>query len=82
VTSKLAQPSITLDTSGEDAVAQEVTDMAKSAPKGDGHRIGAVKGRAQFKTPSGHWAKRDKQTGQLMDIKSDGTPFKGVRREN
>lgn len=55
--------------------------MAKNAPKGDGRRIGAVKGRSQFKTPSGHWAKRDKQTGQIIDVKSDGTPFKGVTRE-
>lgn len=55
--------------------------MAKNAPKGDGHRIGAVKGRTQFKTPSG-WAKRDKATGQIMDVKSGGKPFKGVTRES
>ncbi|MEX6867248.1 hypothetical protein AB2D15_34485, partial [Pseudomonas aeruginosa] len=33
-------------------------------------------------TPSGHWVKRDAETGQFMDVKtSDKTPFKGVRKE-
>ncbi len=55
--------------------------MAKNPPTGDGHRIGAVRQRAQTKAPNGNWVKRDKQTGRFMDQKSDGTPFKGVRRE-
>lgn len=55
--------------------------MAKNKPYGDGHRIGAVKDRSQFQTPSGNWAKRDTETGRIMDVKADGTPFKGVRRE-
>ena len=55
--------------------------MAKNAPKGDGHRIGAVRDRSQFQTPSGDWAKRNATTGRIMDVKSDGKPFKGVRRE-
>jgi len=55
--------------------------MAKRAPKGDGHRIEAVKGRPHFKTPSG-LAKRDKSTGQITDVKSDGKPFKGVTRQS
>ncbi|MFP3666568.1 hypothetical protein SB717_15600 [Priestia sp. SIMBA_032] len=46
-----------------------------------GHRDGAVKGRSQFKTPSGHYAKRDTSTGRIMDVKSDNKPFKGVRKE-
>jgi len=25
--------------------------------------------------------KRDKDTGRFMDVKQDGTPFKGVRKE-
>ncbi|MCF2828768.1 hypothetical protein L1286_13410 [Pseudoalteromonas sp. SMS1] len=55
--------------------------MAKNAPYGDGKRIGAVKERSQFQTPSGLWAKRDTNTGRIMDVKMDGEPFKGVRRE-
>lgn len=46
------------------------------------HRDGAVKGRSQFQTPSGLWAKRDKETGQIMDVKTSGkAPFKGVTKE-
>ncbi|MEJ6531815.1 hypothetical protein [Pseudoalteromonas lipolytica] len=56
--------------------------MAKNAPTGDGRRIGAVKGRSQTQTPSGHYVKRDTETGRFMDVKtSDKTPFKGVRKE-
>lgn len=55
--------------------------MAKNKPYGDGHRKGAVKQRSQTKTTSGHWVKRDKATGKFMDVKSDGTPFKGVTKE-
>ena len=56
--------------------------MAKNAPAGDGRRIGAVKGRSQTQTPSGHYVKRDAETGRFMDVKtSDKTPFKGVRKE-
>ncbi|MDN7534669.1 hypothetical protein [Burkholderia orbicola] len=56
--------------------------MAKNKPFGDGHRIGAVRDRSQTQTPSGHYVKRDAETGRFMDVKtSDKTPFKGVRRE-
>lgn len=56
--------------------------MAKNNPVGDGHRIGAVRGRSQTQTPSGHYVKRDTETGRFMDVKTtDKTPFKGVRRE-
>jgi len=55
--------------------------MATNPPKGDGHRIGAVKERSQTQTPSGNWVKRDTNTGRFMDVKSDGQPFKGVRKE-
>ena len=55
--------------------------MATNKNKSDGHREGAVKGRSQFKTPSGKSAKRDTKTGQIIDVKSDKKPFKGVRRE-
>ena len=56
--------------------------MATNPPKGDGHRNGAVKNRSQFKTPSGNYAKRNSDNGQIMDVKSDKKPFKGVRKEN
>ena len=55
--------------------------MAKNAPVGDGHRIGAVRQRTQTVTSSGHYVKLDIETGRFMDVKSDKTPFKGVRRE-
>lgn len=56
--------------------------MAINPPKGDGHRIGAVRDRTQTKTPSGNWVKRDKETGRFMDVKtSSKEPFKGVTKE-
>lgn len=56
--------------------------MAKNHPPGDGHRIGAVRGRSQTQTPSGDWVKRDTSTGRFLDVKTSSTgPFKGVRRE-
>lgn len=56
--------------------------MAKDKPYGDGHRIGAVRDRSQTQTPSGHYVKRDAETGRFMEVKTtDKTPFKGVRRE-
>jgi hypothetical protein len=54
--------------------------MATNPPAGPG-RIGAVRDRSQFLAPSGLWAKRDLTTGQIMDQKADGSPFKGVRKE-
>jgi hypothetical protein len=55
--------------------------MAKNPPTGDNHRIGAVRERSQTQTPSGHYVKRDTTSGRFMDVKSDGKPFKGVRKE-
>lgn len=52
--------------------------MAKNT--GQGFRRGAVTGRSQVKTPSAY-VKRDRATGQFMDVKSDGKPFKGVSKE-
>jgi hypothetical protein len=54
--------------------------MAKNPPKGPG-RIGAVKDRSQFLAPNGNWAKRNRTTGEIMDQKLGGEPFKGVRKE-
>lgn len=45
-------------------------------------RKGAVKNRSQIYNPStGNYVKRDTKTGQFIDVKSDGKPFKGVRKE-
>lgn len=56
--------------------------MAKNGPKGGG-RIGAVKDRSQvFNPQTGQWVKRDSTNGRFLDGKKDGTPFKGVRKEN
>lgn len=56
--------------------------LATNPPAGDGKRNGAVTGRSQTKTPSGHYVKRDTSTGRFMDVKtSSKTPFKGVRKE-
>lgn len=56
--------------------------MATNPPTGDGHRKGAVRDRSQTKPPSGHYVKRNTETGRFMDVKtSDKTPFKGVRKE-
>jgi len=57
--------------------------MATNPPKGDGHRNGAVKERSQtYNTKTDTWVKRDSDTGRFMDVKSDGKPFKGVRKED
>jgi hypothetical protein len=53
--------------------------MAKNT--GAGHRKGAVTARTQFQRPDGHWQKRDERTGELMAVKDDGKPFKGVAKE-
>ncbi len=57
------------------------TPMATNKNRHDGHLEGQVKDRSQFQTPSGNWAKRDTSTGQIVNVKSDPTPFKGVRKE-
>lgn len=59
----------------------EVIILATNPPKGDGHRIGAVKDRSQVFNPKTEtWTKRAPD-GKFMDGKKDGTPFKGVRKE-
>jgi len=56
--------------------------MATNGKPGDNRRHGAVRDRSQTQTPSGHWVKRDADTGRFMDVKtSDNKPFKGVRKE-
>ncbi len=54
--------------------------MAKNTGKGS--RKGSVDDRTQFETPSGQHAKRDTETGEIIDVKtSDDKPFKGVAQE-
>ena len=56
--------------------------MAKNGKVGDGHRNGAVKDRSQTYNPkTEQWVKRDASSGRFMDVKQDGTPFKGVTKE-
>lgn len=56
--------------------------MAKNPPSGDGHRIGAVREKSQTYNPAtDKWVMRDTNTGRFMDVKQDGKPFKGVRKE-
>ena len=55
--------------------------MATNPPKGPG-RKGAVKQRSQFVNPKTDiTAKRDAITGRIMDNKTSGGTFKGVRSE-
>ncbi|MDD3095748.1 MAG: hypothetical protein WC372_12135 [Candidatus Neomarinimicrobiota bacterium] len=57
--------------------------MAKNKPYGDNSRKGAISKRSQVFNPQNQrFVKRDAETGKFMDQKSDGTPFKGVRKEN
>jgi hypothetical protein len=54
--------------------------MAKNT--GKDYRKGEVKDRSQVLNPkTQQWVKRDAETGRFMDVKEDGDPFKGVRRE-
>lgn len=51
--------------------------MAKNT--GKGHRIGAVKGRTEFKHPNGTYVKRDARSGRILNVSDK--PHKGVRDE-
>ncbi len=49
---------------------------------GKNHRNGSVKNRTQVYNPiTNTWVKRDAETGQFLNQKSDGKPFKGVAKE-
>jgi hypothetical protein len=57
--------------------------MARNGKTGDGHRNGSIRDRSQTHNPkTNQWVKRNAITGQFMDVKQDGAPFKGVRKEN
>lgn len=51
--------------------------MAKNT--GNGRRVGAVKGRSEFKHPNGTFVKRDTATGRIMNVSDK--QHKGVRNE-
>ncbi len=56
--------------------------MATNKPYGDNSRVGAVRDRSQTYNPkTEQWVKRDADTGRFMDVKQDGNPFKGIRKE-
>lgn len=58
--------------------------MATNKPTGDRARKGAVKKRTQLQGKlmgEPVWTKRDKATGEFMDVKKSKRKFKGVRRE-
>jgi hypothetical protein len=56
--------------------------MATNPPKGHS-RKGAIRDRSQVQNPiTGNWTKRHADTGQFIDQKTDGKPFKGVRKED
>lgn len=58
--------------------------MAVNKPTGDRARKGAVKKRTQLKGElmgKPVWTKRDKSSGEFMDVKKSKKKFKGVRRE-
>ena len=56
--------------------------MASNKPTGDNSRKGAVKKRSQLDNPlTGTMTKRNKESGEFMDVKSTGGKFKGVRKE-
>lgn len=63
-------------------ILEEGIIMAKNAPIGDGQRRGMVRGRSQvYNSKVKKWVKRNSETGQFMDMKSDSKKFKGVRKE-
>jgi hypothetical protein len=56
--------------------------MASNKPTGDNARKGAVRKRTQLdNAKTGLMTKRNKNTGEFMDVKSTGGKFKGVRKE-
>ena len=55
--------------------------MAKNT--GKGYRNGAVDNRKQYYNGKiKRWVKVNDDTGQIMDVKSDEKPFKGVRKKD
>lgn len=56
--------------------------MTTNGAKGCG-RQSAVFGRTQTHNPkTDQWVKRNTETGRFLNVKQDGTPFKGVTKED
>ena len=56
--------------------------MASNKPTGDNSRKGAVKKRSQLENPiTGTKTKRDRKSGEFIDVKTAQGKFKGVRKE-
>lgn len=55
--------------------------MSTNKDPNDGRLQGETRQRSQFEHPSGHWVKRDTESGQFVGVKHDEQPFKYVRRE-
>ena len=54
--------------------------MAKNGIKGDNHRQGEIKNRAQAYNPkNGLFVKIDTKNGRFIDVKTTKGKFKGVR---
>lgn len=53
--------------------------MAKNT--GKNYRKGSVTDRTQAEGSPGQMVKRDRTTGQIMDNKESGKPYKGVAKE-
>jgi hypothetical protein len=51
--------------------------VAKNRTAGGGRR-GAIRNRIQFRLPNGHYAKVNRNTGQVIAVKADRKPWKGV----
>lgn len=56
--------------------------MAANKPIGDNSRKGAVKKRSQLENPlTGTMTKRDRSSGEFIEVKATTGKFKGVRKE-
>lgn len=57
--------------------------MASNKPVGDSSRKGAVKKRSQLENPiTGTMTKRDRKSGEFIDVKTTHGKFKGVKKKN
>lgn len=55
--------------------------MATNGKPGKG-RQGAVRNRVQYYNPkTNKWVKADRDSHTFLNVKSDGTPFKGVTKK-
>lgn len=56
--------------------------MATNKPTGDNRRIGAVKNRIQVFNPKTKlWVKINTSNNRIIDVKTTGGKFKGVRKK-